>query len=254
LSGLFEQFRGLPLELEQDENLVQRARGGENAAFDELVRRHRLKAFSWATQLSRDPHLAEDIVQDALIRAFLHLGNLVNDARFLGWLKRIVQNQALMKLRRGGPYSREMPISTFQVLSEHSHSVDPNDLDSIMGHLLSSGYKPESAKTETDPQMSLDRQEWYIMLRSMLRCLTPRERKIFEAYFFQECSPADIAELFKISMGNVYKIISRSRQKVQQERLSFLIRAHIRQRKDDGCMKQMVLDKLRLLEAGGSFG
>ena len=51
---------------------------GNREAFGELVRRHRGKALGWATTLSRDITLAEDIVQDALIRAFLHVGELAD--------------------------------------------------------------------------------------------------------------------------------------------------------------------------------
>lgn len=87
---------------EADRELVERARSGDQEAFSELVRTHRAKAYGWANKITRDAYLAEDIVQDALIRAFLHLGALADTSRFLPWLQTIVRNQAYMKLRRGG--------------------------------------------------------------------------------------------------------------------------------------------------------
>ncbi|WP_235885407.1 RNA polymerase sigma factor [Paenibacillus cymbidii] len=57
-----------------ENELVERARAGNHEAFDELVRKHRAAALGVANRMVRDIHLAEDVVQDALIRAFMHLG------------------------------------------------------------------------------------------------------------------------------------------------------------------------------------
>lgn len=86
---------------EQDEILVERAKAGDQEAFGELVRRHRAKVYGYARSYTQEAFLAEDIVQDALIRAFLHLGTLVDSRRFLPWLHRIVRNQAYTRLKKG---------------------------------------------------------------------------------------------------------------------------------------------------------
>lgn len=241
------------MELVKDEVLTGRARGGDAAAFEELVWRHRVKAFTWATRISKDPHMSEDIVQEALIRAFLKLDTLAHNDRFVGWFKRIVTNQALMKVRRGGPYGRELPVSSCQIPTVGEKTVNPSDINSIMDYLVSRTNEPAASNVYKDPQLQVERQEWYRIIQALLRCLTPREKSIFETYFFQECSPQEIAELFQISVGNVYKIISRSRQKIQEERLSFLIRAHIQLRREGGLMKQNSLDPVLLRQVGGSL-
>lgn len=82
-------------------------------AFGELVRKSRAKAFGLAYSITQDHHLAEDVVQEALVRAFLRLGTLVDTNRFTPWLAKIVRNEAYMKLRRGGPYRRERHISLY---------------------------------------------------------------------------------------------------------------------------------------------
>jgi DNA-directed RNA polymerase specialized sigma24 family protein len=89
-----------------ERELVDRARSGDNEAFGELVRMHRAHAIGWAGTLTQDSFLVEDIVQEALILAFLHLGTLTDAGQFKSWLHRIVRNQAYMKLRRGGPFSK----------------------------------------------------------------------------------------------------------------------------------------------------
>nr|WP_258567727.1 RNA polymerase sigma factor [Paenactinomyces guangxiensis] len=91
--------------------LIGQARAGNREAFGELVRLHRARAMRWAVSISHDQHLAEDIVQEALIRAFLKLGSLMDVERFVPWLERIVRNEAYMKLRRGGPFRKELPMS-----------------------------------------------------------------------------------------------------------------------------------------------
>jgi len=244
-----------PIEDHTDEQLVMKARAGESAAFDELVRRHRVKAFSWAARISKDPHLSEDIVQEALIRAFMGLGQLSGEGRFLGWLKGIVRNQALMRMRRGGPYAKELPMSSYRVAAR-GMPLDPYDLDSIMDYLMSRSPSPSGgangADPDGDPQLQLERAEWYGLVRQLLRCLTARERQVFESHFFGQCSPQEIAELFGLSSGNVYQILSRSRHKVQEERVHFLVRAHIRQRREDGCMAQVRLNPEALAIAGGA--
>ncbi|REE88927.1 RNA polymerase sigma factor (sigma-70 family) [Paenibacillus taihuensis] len=253
MAGKKEDEQQKQLEFEQDEVLTVLARSGDASAFNELVRRHRLKAFTWASRISKDPHLSEDIVQEALIRAFLNLNSLAHNHRFLGWFKSIVRNQALMKMRRGGLYRRELPATALQTASMHQASVQVDDINSIMDYLIARSSQAENDGTSKDPQVLLERREWYGIIRAFLRVLTPREKSIFESFFFQECSPQEIAQLFQISVGNVYKIISRSRQKVQEERLSFLIRAQIRQRREDGLLKQNVLDPVSLKESGGSL-
>ncbi|PWW04795.1 RNA polymerase sigma factor (sigma-70 family) [Paenibacillus cellulosilyticus] len=243
----------LQLDAESDQTLIERARSGDKFAFDELVQRHRMKAFTWASRISKDPHLSEDIVQEALIRAFLNLNTLAHDQRFVGWFKAIVRNQALMRIRRGGQYGKEMPLTAWQQSNQQQAIVNVNDINSIMDFLIARSHSSAQRSVGEDPQLRLERQEWYNVIRAFLHVLTPKEKRIFESYFFQECSPQEIAELFEISVGNVYKVISRSRRKVQEERLSFLIRAHIRQRKEDGFMKRNRLDPAPLQVAGGSI-
>ena len=67
-------------------------------AFGELVRRHRSKVYGYARAITRESYLAEDVVQDALVRAFC-AGELVDTRRFLPWVRRIVRNQAYTRLK-----------------------------------------------------------------------------------------------------------------------------------------------------------
>jgi RNA polymerase sigma-70 factor (ECF subfamily) len=80
--------------------LVERARRGEPAAFDELVRRHLRAAYAVALAVLQRPADAEDIAQDAFLVALERLDECRDPARFSGWLVQIVRNRALHALEK----------------------------------------------------------------------------------------------------------------------------------------------------------
>lgn len=205
---------------ERSENvttLVDRAKLGDTEAFGELIEQHRHKAHSWAQRMTGDPHMADDIVQDALIRAFLHLGSLTDTSRFLPWLYRIVRNQANMRLRRGGPHRKEKPFASLGVPDSEELRVDWEDLDSILFHL--SRKAADDRDREQDPAESLLRKETFETIHALLHCLSLKERNIFKAHFFQQLSPEEIASMYGMSTGSIYTYIYRSRQKLRQEHI-----------------------------------
>jgi RNA polymerase sigma-70 factor (ECF subfamily) len=83
-----------------DNQLVDWAQRQDEAAFAELVRRHRRACINVATAVLKNPDDAEDEVQNALLKAFLSLPRLQERAYFKTWLIRIVVNHCLMKRRK----------------------------------------------------------------------------------------------------------------------------------------------------------
>jgi RNA polymerase sigma-70 factor (ECF subfamily) len=83
-----------------DPRTVQRARRGDLLAFEDLVRDFQADAFRFAWHLTRDRQLAEDVTQDAFLRAFRFLGGFRGDRKFGSWLFSIVRNCAMDALRR----------------------------------------------------------------------------------------------------------------------------------------------------------
>jgi DNA-directed RNA polymerase specialized sigma24 family protein len=84
-----------------ERDLVRRARSGNKEAFGELVHRHRSQVYGWARKMTRDAYLADDIVQDAFIDAYVQMGSLLDESRFGPWLRKIVRNRAYMRLPAG---------------------------------------------------------------------------------------------------------------------------------------------------------
>lgn len=80
------------VESEKEKELIARAQQGDRAAFAALVRAHQNEVYTLARRLVGDPHLAADVAQEALIRAWRALPNFRGDARLSTWLYRITVN------------------------------------------------------------------------------------------------------------------------------------------------------------------
>jgi RNA polymerase sigma-70 factor (ECF subfamily) len=83
-----------------DEELVAAAKSGDESAFEILVKRQERKVFRVALRYTRVREDAEDIVQETLQKAFVHLQKFEGKSSFSTWLTRIAINEALMSLRR----------------------------------------------------------------------------------------------------------------------------------------------------------
>ena len=82
-----------------DEEVVQRVRAGDTALFEVLVRRYNQRLYRVARAIVRNDAEAEDVMQDAYVRAFAHLDQFEGRAQFAAWLTRIAVNEALARLR-----------------------------------------------------------------------------------------------------------------------------------------------------------
>ena len=97
------------LDSARDEELVAAAKGGDELAFETIVKRYRQRISAVALRYTRSREDAEDIVQQTFQRAFSHLQSFEGRSSFSTWLTSIVINQSLMLLRRRKAL-REVPI------------------------------------------------------------------------------------------------------------------------------------------------
>lgn len=81
-------------------DLVSRARRGDGASFEELIRRHERLALGVAFGVLHDSQLAGDVVQEAFLKAWRRLGDLSQPASFASWLCGIVRNLCVDQKRR----------------------------------------------------------------------------------------------------------------------------------------------------------
>ena len=93
------------VELEKERELIARAQQGDRAAFAALVRAHQDEVYTLARRLVGDPHLASDVAQEALIRAWRALPKFRGDAQLSTWLHRITVNTAWTQMKRARRHS-----------------------------------------------------------------------------------------------------------------------------------------------------
>src|SRR5438067_12768488 len=85
-----------------DEEVVERILGGETALFELLMRRYNQRLYRVTRAIVKDEGEAEDVTQDAYVRAFEHLDQFAGRARFSTWLTRIAVHEASARLHRRG--------------------------------------------------------------------------------------------------------------------------------------------------------
>ena len=83
-----------------DVALVERVRSGDISAYDELVRKYERQVFRIAQHITQNREDAEDVMQDAFLKAYEKLDQFQGNSKFYTWLVRIAVNESLMRLRK----------------------------------------------------------------------------------------------------------------------------------------------------------
>jgi RNA polymerase sigma-70 factor (ECF subfamily) len=118
---------------DEDSELVERARSGDDDAVTELYRRHERRVYNLALRTLGNPWDAADVAQEAFIKAFKNLGSFKGEARFGTWLHRIAVNAAYDHLRRHKPEPMDAevmaglsgPAGPAAVVATGRHGIDP---------------------------------------------------------------------------------------------------------------------------------
>jgi RNA polymerase sigma-70 factor (ECF subfamily) len=85
-----------------DEDIVKRVLAGETALYEILIRRYNQRLYRVARSILRNDTEAEDVMQEAYVRAYTHLGQFAGEAKFATWLTKIAVYEALARLRARG--------------------------------------------------------------------------------------------------------------------------------------------------------
>jgi RNA polymerase sigma-70 factor, ECF subfamily len=122
-----------------DEEVVDRVKTGEIALYEIIMRRYNQRLYRVALAILRDDAEAEDVMQDAYVRAYQHLDQFAGGAPFSAWLTRIAVHEALRRLRqrnRSQQFEDEEDGEGFMDMAETS--LDPEQRASVaeLGQLL----------------------------------------------------------------------------------------------------------------------
>jgi RNA polymerase sigma-70 factor (ECF subfamily) len=182
---------GLPVytsEMSQTEQkIIRKAAAGDRVAFRELVLEHSHAMFRLAWRLTSDESIAEDIVQEAFIKAWRKLGKFRMESSFKSWLHRITVNTAMDYLRK---QSRRKQFETEQP------EWDPG---------LSTAEMPKH-----DIQIDIRKQTEAAMMN-----LSPIERSALLLKHFEGHSISEIAQILEITTGACKQTIFRAVKKMR---------------------------------------
>lgn len=166
--------------------LIARAQGGDLFAFEELVRRYGRRVYGVALRIVRRHDLADDVVQEAFVRAHQHIQRFDLERPFGPWICRIASNLAVNHLRS--------PVSREQELPEGHAETPSRAPDALTGVLADEARH---------------------VLDQALAQLPAEQRAVFVLRTVEELSYREIAEALEIPEGSVMSRLSRARARLR---------------------------------------
>ncbi len=192
------QMDARALQRTEDDDLIREAQRGERAAFDSLVRRYDQSVLRLALHMLGNEQDAQDVHQEAFIKAYRHLGNFRFECSFYTWLYRIVTNLCLDQLRRRKS-RREDPAT---VLDASGDEMD------LMANI------PDT-RAMANPGRELERKAMSESISDALNQLTPRERTVFELKHYQGLKLRTIGDMLNTTEETAKNTLFRATRKLR---------------------------------------
>jgi len=164
-----------------DNALIREAQRGNHAAFEELVRHYDQSVLRLALRLTGSESEAQDIYQDAFLKAFKNLGGFRFECSFYTWIYRIVTNLCFDHLRKKGVRKEDAP----------------------------------DTRAHANPERDLMRRELGGKINGALSKLTPRERLVFELKHYQGLKLRTIGEMLNTTEETAKNTLFRATQKLR---------------------------------------
>ena len=173
--------------------LVERARGGDQAACAALYEQINPALYRTVRAMIRDEDLAWDVLQNSWLRAFRSLDQLEANEAFLPWLRRIAVNEAVRQVARRQPAS----------FTELGDGADEAGLE-----------LPDPDPT-VQPELALDRKETSRLVRKILAELPEQQQLVVGMRYYEDMSVREIAEALGVASGTVKAQLFQGRKKVE---------------------------------------
>ena len=188
-SALLQQAKA---ECWTDEEVVARVLSGETALFEIIMRRYNQRLYRVAHSILRNDAEAEDVMQDAYVRAYQHLDQFEGRAKFSTWLTRIAVHEALARAQRR---------SRVQELDAEPHG----------------GYMNPLISSTPDPEQQASDHEMVALLQSAVLALPDNYRSVLMLRDIEEMSTSDTAEALELTEENVKVRLHRARALLRRE-------------------------------------
>lgn len=171
-----------------DELYRRRVLDGDTAAFSYFITQYKDMAFSIARSVLRDEYAAEEVVQDAFLKAFRGLGSFQGQSKFSTWFYRIVTNEALQRLRRA---QRNL------VDYAAEYTIDVPD------------------ETEDPAELQLADDERHVLVNQALDLLPPKEALALRLFYLDDESIRTVSDITGWTESNVRVILHRARKNMR---------------------------------------
>jgi len=182
-----------------DRVLVDRFKNGDQSAFDEMVSRYWDRIYAMVNQLLRNQQDAEEVTQDAFIRAHRGLVNFRGDSAFSTWLYQIATNLARNRYWYWWRRKRDKSVSFDAPLS--------SDNDTTLAEII-----PAELETPEDATVT---QELITSIAAGMEKLSAKHREILILRNIKNLSYEEIAAILSISVGTVKSRIARARESLR---------------------------------------
>jgi len=181
-----------------DTLLVREAQRGNRAAFEELVRHYDHAVLRLAMHLTGSEHEAQDIYQEAFLKAYRSVGNFRFECSFYTWIYRIVTNLCLDHLRKKQVRKEEAPVATDSTGEQYDVLEQVAD-----------------ARSGANPERDLMRRELGKRISRALEKLTPRERMVFELKHYHGLKLRTVGEVLNTTEETAKNTLFRATQKLR---------------------------------------
>jgi RNA polymerase sigma-70 factor (ECF subfamily) len=186
-----------PIENNEEQALVERARAGDAEAFTWLVEKYERKIYRLAKHITQNDEDAEDVLQESFLKAYSNLESFQMQSKFYTWLVRIAVNEALMKLRKRK--------SDRTVSLDEPHETDEDTVTR------------EIAVWDDDPEKRYSQEELREILDKAVDSLKPGFRTVFVLRDIEELSTEETAESLGISVPAVKSRLLRARLQLREK-------------------------------------
>ena len=184
---------------DEDLALVHASRGGNVAAFEQLVKRYDAKLLRIAQNVTKNPEDAEEAVQEAFFKAYQKLDQFQGHAKFSTWLIRITLNESLMKLRKQRAILE--PLVDNDVDADSDGERRPFDV----------------ADWAPNPEMLYRVSEFREILITSLQRLSPALKVVFVLRDIEEHSQRETSEILNLTETAVKTRLSRARLQLRED-------------------------------------
>jgi RNA polymerase sigma-70 factor, ECF subfamily len=183
------------LDPERERNLIDRIRGGDQSAFEEIMAHYKSRIISMTRQLLGNQQDAEEVTQDAFIRALRGLGRFRGDSTFATWLYRIAINCARNRRDYWSYRKRDSTLSFDAPLCAEGTMT--------LGDVIPA--------EDGSPYDSVVTEDLNVRIREGMKLLSSNHRRILTLRNIDNVSYEEIAQILAISVGTVKSRIARAR-------------------------------------------